>query len=76
MTRLTWNSVLGLLGLSAICHPQTYTITTAAGGANPHFYTGTGDGVPANKAGLANLCYDFSTDAAGNLHIVAGSFSG
>jgi sugar lactone lactonase YvrE len=73
MTRLNWISLVCAIGLSAICQAQTYTITTAAGGANPYFFAGTGDGGLATSAGLANLCYDVALDGAGNLYIVAGS---
>ncbi len=67
-----------LIGISAafapaVCQAQAYTINTAAGGANPYFLPGTGDGGPATSAGLASLCYDVALDGAGNLYIVAGS---
>jgi uncharacterized protein (TIGR03437 family) len=73
MTRSIPRALVCLIGISAACQAQTYTITTAAGGANPYFYTGTGDGGQATSAGLANLCYDVAVDAAGNLYIAAGS---
>jgi len=57
----------------ALCRAQEYTITTAAGGANPYYFAGTGDGGQATSAGLANPCYDVAVDGAGNLYIVAGS---
>ena len=44
-----------------------------AGGANPYFYNGTGDGSQATKAGLADPCYDVGVDGAGNLYIAAGT---
>jgi uncharacterized protein (TIGR03437 family) len=54
------------------CLAQTYTIATAAGGANPYYYAGTGDGGPATSAGLANPAYDVATDGAGNVYVIAG----
>src|SRR5580698_7711498 len=57
----------------AACQGQTYSINTAAGGANPYFYSGTGDGGLATTAGLASPAYDVALDGAGNLYIVAGS---
>ena len=67
-----------LIGISAVfapvaCLAQSYTINTAAGGANPFFLPGTGDGGPATSAGLASPVYDVALDGAGNLYIVAGS---
>jgi uncharacterized protein (TIGR03437 family) len=78
MTRTIPKPIVCLLGLfaafaPAVCWAQTYTISTAAGGANPYFYSGTGDGGPATSAGLATLCYDVALDGAGNLYIVAGT---
>jgi uncharacterized protein (TIGR03437 family) len=78
MARTTRSALVCLVGIfaafaPAACVAQTYTISTLAGGANPYFYTGTGDGGQATSAGLANLCYDVAVDAAGNLYIVAGS---
>lgn len=73
MTRLIWRSLVFAIGLSAVCHAQTYTITTAAGGANAYFYSGTGDGGQATSAGLANPCYDVAIDPTGNLYIASGT---
>ncbi|MGD1070794.1 MAG: hypothetical protein ABSB15_11690 [Bryobacteraceae bacterium] len=73
MTRATWRALVCLFGLITAGMAQNYTIGTAAGGANPYFFAGTGDGGPAINAGLANLCYDVALDGAGNLYIVAGS---
>jgi sugar lactone lactonase YvrE len=56
-----------------LCPAQTYTIQTFAGGVNADFYSGTGDGGPANQAGLANPVYDVDVDSAGNVYIVAGT---
>jgi uncharacterized protein (TIGR03437 family) len=64
-------SLIALLA-PALCHAQPYTISTAAGGANPYYFAGTGDGGQANAAGLANPCYDVAADGSGNLYIVAG----
>jgi uncharacterized protein (TIGR03437 family) len=55
-----------------MCRAQGYTITTAAGGANAYFTSGSGDGGPAVNAALGNPCYDTAVDAAGNLYIVSG----
>jgi trimeric autotransporter adhesin len=60
------------LFLPAVCEAQTYTITTAAGGANPYFTSGSGDAGPATSAALGNPCYDTAVDAAGNLYIASG----
>jgi uncharacterized protein (TIGR03437 family) len=43
-----------------------------AGGANPYYYSGSGDGGPATSAALGNPTYDATVDGAGNLYIVAG----
>ncbi len=73
MNTTIWRIVVCLTSVSAVCQGQTYTITTAAGGVTPYFYSGTGDGGPATSAGLANLCYDVAVDGMGNFYIVAGS---
>jgi uncharacterized repeat protein (TIGR01451 family) len=57
----------------ALCDAQGYTISTAAGGGNPYYLAGTGDGGPATQAGLGSPCYDVAVDGTGNLYIVAGS---
>ena len=72
------NSIVSLMGAAALlapalCLAQEYAITTAAGGANPYYFAGTGDGGKAISAGLGNPCYDVAVDGAGNLYIVAGS---
>jgi uncharacterized repeat protein (TIGR01451 family) len=64
---------LATLLAPALCHAQGYNISTVAGGGNPYYYGGTGDGAPATLAGLANPCYDVAVDGSGNLYIVAGS---
>jgi len=56
----------------AVCSAQTYTIITAAGGADPYFLSGTGDGGLATSAALGNPTYDVAVDGAGNLYIAAG----
>jgi len=68
-----WLTRIAALLTPAICTGQGYMIGTAAGGANPYFYLGTGDGGSATGAGLANPCNDVAVDGAGNLYIVAGS---
>ncbi len=78
MIRMSRNALACLIVVSAAFVPtlsqaQTYTITTAAGGADPYFYTGTGDGGPATSAGLANPVYDVAVDSAGNFYISAGT---
>lgn len=75
MNRNTLTLLLGLVTLLApsLCRAQGYTITTAAGGGNPYYFAGTGDGGQASSAGLGNPCYDVAVDAAGNLYVVAGS---
>jgi uncharacterized protein (TIGR03437 family) len=60
------------LFLSVPCRAQSYIITTAAGGADVVFFSGTGDGGPATSAGLAKICYDVALDAQDNLYIVSG----
>jgi uncharacterized repeat protein (TIGR01451 family) len=57
----------------ALCYAQAYTITTVAGGADPYYFAGTGDGGAATLAGLGNPSYDVAVDGNGNLYIVAGS---
>jgi trimeric autotransporter adhesin len=57
----------------ALCYTQQYTITTAAGGANPYYLAGTGDGGPATLAGLGDPSYDVAVDGMGNLYMIAGS---
>jgi uncharacterized protein (TIGR03437 family) len=75
MNRNTLALLLGLATLlaPALCLAQGYAITTAAGGGNPYYFAGTGDGGNATSAGLGNPCYDVAVDGAGNLYIVAGS---
>ena len=71
------SALIGLIGstvalLPSLCRAQSYTISTAAGGANTYYYTGTGDGAAAIGAGLANPCNDVALDGVGNLYIAAG----
>lgn len=66
-------SGLALAILPALCQTNGYTISTAAGGANPYFYSGLGDGGPATGAALGKTAYDVAADGAGNLYILAGS---
>ena len=66
-------SAFAVFLLPAPCKAQAYTITTAAGGANPYFLSGTGDGGSATGAGLANPVSDVAVDGAGNLYIAAGT---
>jgi uncharacterized protein (TIGR03437 family) len=78
MSTITRSALDCLIGIAVAFTPsfgqaQSYTINTAAGGASPFFFTGTGDGGKATSAGLANLCYDVALDGPGNLYIVAGS---
>ena len=78
MNRHTRSVLVFLTGVTAVltprlCQAQTYTISTVAGGANPYFYSGTGDGGPATNAGLANPCTDVAADGAGNLYIASGT---
>src|ERR1039458_7667908 len=75
MNRNTLALLLGLATLlaPALCLAQRYAITTAAGGGNPYYFAGTGDGGNATSAGLGNPCYDAAVDGAGNLYIIAGS---
>lgn len=66
---------LGLATLlaPAICDAQSYKIATVAGGGNPYYLAGTGDGGPATSAGLGTPSYDVAVDSSSNLYIVAGS---
>src|ERR1035441_3257572 len=75
MNRNTLTLLLGLVTLlaPALCRAQGYTITTAAGGGNPYYFAGTGDGGQATSAGLGNPSYDVAVDGSGNLYVVAGS---
>ena len=75
MHRLITNTLAccALLLATSSCFAQTYTITTAAGGANPYYYLGTGDGGPATAAGLANPSYDVAVDSSGNVYVIAGT---
>lgn len=54
------------------CQTHGYNIGTAAGGANPYYYAGIGDGGPAISAALGKPAYDVAADAAGNFYVVAG----
>ena len=62
------------LGVAWLVSGQTpsYLITTAAGGATPYYYPGTGDGGPATSAALGKYAFDVTVDSAKNLYIVAG----
>jgi len=71
--RLVLLTAIATALLPAFCRAQSYTITTVAGGANPYFYSGTGDGNPATSAGLANPTYGAAVDSAGNLYIATGT---
>ncbi len=67
-----------LIGISALmmprlCLAQSYTITTVAGGGNPYFSPGAGDGGPATNAALGNPTNDVAVDGGGNLFIAAGT---
>src|SRR5436305_1203980 len=67
-----------LIGIAAVllpatCKAQGYTISILAGGADPHFTDGGGDGGPATGAALGHPCYDVAVDGAGNLYIAAGA---
>ena len=75
MSKRTLSSFVSLIALlgPALCRAQEYTITTAAGGVNPHYFAGPGDGGQATAAGLGNPAYDVAVDGKGNLYIVAGS---
>src|ERR1035441_8968690 len=73
MTKQTLALGLATFLAPALCQAQGYSITTVAGGGNPHYLAGTGDGGQATVAGLGNPCYDVALDGAGNLYIVAGS---
>lgn len=75
MDKCTLAVVLGLVlcPAPALCDAQAYTITTIAGGGNPYYLAGTGDGGPATLAGLGSPCYDVAVDSTGNLYIAAGS---
>ncbi|HLJ51196.1 MAG TPA: hypothetical protein VKU01_34545 [Bryobacteraceae bacterium] len=57
--------------MAICCQAQTYTIATVAGGANPFFLPGAGDGGSATSAALGVPCYDVAADAVGNLYIVS-----
>jgi len=72
MKTRAWCASICFLAAAAICRAQTYTITTAAGGANPYYFSGTGDGGSPTSAGLGNPAYDVAVDSAGNLYIAAG----
>src|ERR1017187_5817477 len=77
MNRSARYTLVFLLGIAAVlipasCLAQSYTITTAAGGADPHFLAGTGDGGAATGAGLGNPTNDVAIDTAGNLYIATG----
>ena len=77
MNRSTRYTLVFLLAIAAVftpasCLAQSYTITTAAGGADPHFLAGTGDGGAATGAGLGNPTNDVAIDTAGNLYIATG----
>ena len=74
MSKRTRSSLVSLIALlaPALCRAQPYTISTAAGGASPYYFAGTGDGGQATSAGLANPCYDVAVDGSGNVYIVAG----
>jgi len=78
MNRNARGTLVFLLGSAAIfipasCLAQSYTIATAAGGANPNFLPGTGDGGAATGAGLGNPANDVAIDTAGNLYIATRS---
>jgi uncharacterized protein (TIGR03437 family) len=78
MSKNTRSAFVWLTGIAALLTPafcvgQSFTISTVAGGANPYFYSGTGDGAPATGAGLANPCRGVAADGAGNLYIAAGA---
>lgn len=66
-------STFAALGLPAFCQANGYTMSAAAGGANPYYYSGTGDGGSATAAALGKPAYDVASDAAGNLYIATGS---
>ena len=77
MNRNTRGTLAVLLGIAAVfiptsCFAQTYSIATAAGGVNPYFLPGTGDGGAATGAGLGNPTNDVAVDSAGNLYIATG----
>ncbi len=73
MKRNMRSTLVCLIGVVAgSCWAQTYTVTTVAGGANPYFLSGTGDGGPATSAALGSPCYDVALDGKGNLYIAAG----
>jgi hypothetical protein len=77
MSRNMRRALLCLMGATAVCVPpscwaQTYTIATVAGGANPYFLSGAGDGGQATSAALGTPCYDVAVDGSGNLYISAG----
>jgi uncharacterized protein (TIGR03437 family) len=66
-------STLATAGLPAFCQANGYTMSAAAGGANPYYYSGTGDGGPATAAALGKPTYDVASDTAGNVYIATGS---
>lgn len=70
---LIWAIGVVTVLIPALCRGQAYTITTAAGGGNPHFLPGTGDGNQAISAALGNPTNDVAVDGSGNLYIAAGS---
>ena len=67
MTRIIAYLLCVVAGIpEALCQP------TVAGGANPYFYSGTGDGSLATNAALGIPAFDVAVDGAGNLYIAAG----
>jgi uncharacterized protein (TIGR03437 family) len=65
-------SALAAVSLPALGQGNGYATATVAGGANPYYYSGLGDGGPAISAALGKPAYDVASDTAGNLYIAAG----
>jgi hypothetical protein len=62
-------TALTALFSASLCHAQSYTIATAAGGGAARGTDGLGDGGPAVKALLSGDDESLAVDASGNLYI-------